>query len=78
MSTTDYTDPDTFDAENIRRNRRLRSIASTYSKAMADDRAQIEEAFKAGLTLSPNAVLRAGYADNAKAANTELNQKGNK
>ena len=78
MSTTDYTDPDIFDAENIRKNRRLTSIASTYTKAMADDRAQIEEAFKAGLTLSPNAVLRAGYADNAEAANTELNQKGNK
>ena len=78
MSTTDYTDPDSFDAENIRKNRRLTSIASTYTKAMADDRAQIEQALKAGLTLSANAVLRAGYADNAAAANTELNQKGNK
>ena len=77
MSTIDYTGPDSVDAENIRRNRRLRSIASTYTQAMADDRAQIEQAFKAGLTLSTNAVLRAGYADNAEAANTELNQKDN-
>lgn len=63
--------------EDIRRARRLKSIASTYTESAANDRAQIELATKAGLTLSSNALLRAGYADNAEAALTEINQKDN-
>ncbi|TFB46507.1 hypothetical protein [Cryobacterium tagatosivorans] len=76
MSTT-YTNPEDNEAEGIRRNRRVTSIAKTYTKSVAEDRAQIDQALKAGLTLSTNALLRAGYADNAEAALTELNQKDN-
>ena len=66
------------DPELIRKNRRINSVATTYTEAAARDRAGIEQAVKAGLTLSANALLRAGYADEAKAAFTELNnQKDN-
>lgn len=75
---TSYTNPEDNEAEGIRRNRRATSIAKTYTKSVAEDRAQIDEALKAGLTLSTGTLLRAGYADTAKAALTELNQKDTK
>ena len=65
------------DPELIRKNRRATSIAKTYTKSVAEDRAQIDQVLKAGLTLSPSTLLRAGYADTAKAALTEINQKDN-
>ena len=76
MSTI-YTNHEDNEAEGIRRNRRLTSIAKTYTKSVAEERAQIDEVLKAGLTLSPSTLLRAGYADTAKAALTEINKKDN-
>jgi len=64
------------DPEAIRRNRRINSIAKTYTKKVSEEREQIDQALKAGLTLSNHTLISAGYADNAKAAFTEL-QKDN-
>ena len=65
------------DPELIRKNRRINSIAKTYTKKVAEDREQIDQALKAGLTLSAHTLISAGYADSAKAAFTELNEQDN-
>ena len=65
------------DPELIRKNRRVTSIAQTYTKKVAEDREQIDQALKAGLTLSAHTLISAGYADSAKAAFTELNEQDN-
>ncbi|TFD25866.1 hypothetical protein [Cryobacterium lyxosi] len=65
------------DPETIRKNRRVTSIAKTYTEKVVKEREQIEQALKAGLTLSAHTLMSAGYADTAKAAFAELNQKDN-
>lgn len=75
MSTTDYTDPDIFDAQNIRKNRRLASIAATWSEKSDAELAEIIDLEDKGITITPNMTLRAAYADEARTAH---NQKGNK
>ncbi|WP_104132660.1 hypothetical protein [Cryobacterium sp. M91] len=66
------------DPETIRKNRRITSIAKTFTKPVAEHRAQVEKALDAGLTLSASTLMSAGYADNAKAAFTELNNQESK